>query len=395
MILTPHSVFRLIVIALLAGASAPAWAQERDSFLGGIFGRSEQNAPVTMAQMAPTDLVVRLDRLENQIRQLTGAIEQLQFRNQQLEAQLKRMHEDVDYRFQEQGKGTGRPLPSRTQQLPAPSPAPPPAVALPNPSAQPLPGGPLPGQPGRRSDVFDPNDNPNAPGAPRTLGSLPVNPRAGEARIYSTDPMDDDDDMIEPRIGVPGGRSAGSPLDLSTLSDVPQVDPRSGPAGSSVAALPSPGPSGSLPPPPPRNPSATGAHASVLPPSATPKDEYDLAYGYMLRKDYALAEEELRSFLRKYPTNERVADASYWLGESLFQRQRYRDAAETFLTVSTKFDKSPKAPEALLRLAQSLAALKERDAACATFAEVGRKFPRASASVQQAADREQKRARCS
>ena len=31
-------------------------------------------------------------------------------------------------------------------------------------------------------------------------------------------------------------------------------------------------------------------------PSNTPKDEYDLAYGYVLRKDYALAEEGLRAF---------------------------------------------------------------------------------------------------
>jgi TolA-binding protein len=30
---------------------------------------------------------------------------------------------------------------------------------------------------------------------------------------------------------------------------------------------------------------------ATLPPSQTPRDEYDLAYGYVLRKDYALAEE--------------------------------------------------------------------------------------------------------
>ena len=93
------------------------------------------------------------------------------------------------------------------------------------------------------------------------------------------------------------------------------------------------------------------------------------------------------------PADRLVADAHFWLGESLYQRQRYRDAAESFLTVSTKYDKSGKAPEALLRLAQSLSALGEREAACATFGEVGRKFPKAT-SVKQNAEREQKRARC-
>ncbi|MFG3757157.1 tetratricopeptide repeat protein, partial [Klebsiella pneumoniae] len=77
-----------------------------------------------------------------------------------------------------------------------------------------------------------------------------------------------------------------------------------------------------------------------------------------------------------------------------FQRQRYRDAAETFLNVTSKYDTSAKAPDALLRLGQSLAALKEREAACAALSEVARKYPRASTGVKQAVEREQKRAKC-
>ena len=151
---------------------------------------------------------------------------------------------------------------------------------------------------------------------------------------------------------------------------------------------------GQLPPPPPRNPSATGAQLATLPPAATPQDEYDMAYGYILHKDYALAEQAFRDFLRKYPEQRLVPDAQYWLGESLFQRQRFRDAAESFLAVSTKFEKSGKAPEALLRLGQSLAALNQKEAACATLAEVGRKFPRASGSVKRGVAQELKRAHC-
>ena len=129
-------------------------------------------------------------------------------------------------------------------------------------------------------------------------------------------------------------------------------------------------------------------------PTNTPKDEYDLAYGYVLRKDYALAEEGLRAFVKKYPGDRLVADANYWLGESLFQRQRYREAAESFLTVSTKHETSGKAPDSLLRLGQSLAALNEKQAACATFGEIPRKYPKAPANVKQAAEREQKRVGC-
>ena len=100
----------------------------------------------------------------------------------------------------------------------------------------------------------------------------------------------------------------------------------------------------------------------------------------MQRKDYALAEETMRNFAQKYPSDPLIADSQYWLGESFFQRQQYRDAAEAFLGVTTKFDKSAKAPDALLRLGQSLAALKEKEAACAALGEVMRKYPRASAA---------------
>ncbi|MGH6665346.1 MAG: tol-pal system protein YbgF, partial [Pseudolabrys sp.] len=43
---------------------------------------------------------------------------------------------------------------------------------------------------------------------------------------------------------------------------------------------------------------------------------------------------------------------------------------------------------------QSLAAMKQKEAACATLAEVGRKFPRAAASVKRGVTQEQKRAHC-
>lgn len=305
------------------------------------------------AQMSADDAILRIDRLESQIRQLTGSIEQLQYRNQQLEQSLKRLQEDNEFRFQELGgKGGARAAPPR------------PAAVAPQPQYQP----PPPAAPGRRSDVFDPSQNPTAPGAPRTLGTT-----AGSAPPPQTsDP-----------VGAPGGRDAGSPLDLSTLSANAVRDPSLAPAGD-----------GSLPPPPPRNPNATGARVTTLPPTSSPRDEFDLAYGYILRKDYALAEQGFRTFLQKHPSDRLAPDAQYWLGESMFQRQNWRDAADAFLSMSKKYKSNPKAAEALLQLGQSLAALREKELACATFGEVARKYPRASTTIKQAIEREQKRIRC-
>src|SRR5262249_55544299 len=143
-----------------------------------------------------------------------------------------------------------------------------------------------------------------------------------------------------------------------------------------------------------RNPGGAGTQVATLPPSDSPKDVYDLAYGYILRKDYALAEDGFRGFLKKYPSDRLAPDAQYWLGESLYQRQHFRDAAEAFLNVSTKYESTAKAPDALLRLGQSLAALGEKEAACASLGEVLRKYPRASVGVKQGVDREQKRVHC-
>src|SRR5262249_1283447 len=198
--------------------------------------------------------------------------------------------------------------------------------------------------------AFDPNQNPSAPGAPRALGG-------GQQPMPSSG-----------QVGAPGGRNAGEPLDLANTSPRYQqgVPPAAQP-GYPPAQQPQgyPAPSG-------------GGGLTTLPPSATPRDEFDLGIGYMQRKDYALAEQTMKNFAQKYPSDPLLGDAQYWLGESYFQRQQYRDSAEAFLAVTTKYDKSGKAPDALLRLGPSLAPLKGKEAACAASGQVGPQYPRAS-----------------
>jgi tol-pal system protein YbgF len=301
------------------------------------------SAPQVLAQSDDQDPEMRIQQLENQLRQLTGQNEELQYRNRQLEDRLRLLQGGAPGGQAAVGQPNAATM-APTQ--PGPAYRQPPVqpgygqqIAAPAPLVQEPEGAPpAPGR--RRGDAFDPNQNPNAPGAPRALGG-------GQLPIQAEAP-----------VGAPGGRDAGEPLDLGNAN--------------------------------PRQPGAL----TTLPPSATPKDEFDLGIGYMERKDYALAEETMRNFAQKYPGDPLTADSHYWLGESFFQRQRYRDAAESFLAVTTKFDKSAKAPDALLRLGQSLAALKEREAACAALGEVTRKYPRASAGIKAAVDREQKRVKC-
>ena len=335
------------------------------------------------AQMSASDVAMRLDALEGQIRQLTGQVEQLQFRNQQLEQQLKRTTEDYEFRFQELG-GKGAPRAAQPQRAPAPQVAQSPQlspVQQAAPPADPRIADPravqrdprdnpnfvaTPNAGGRRGDAFDPNVNPSAPGSPRALGALPP----GQPSVQR--PAEADDQNGDGAAVARGGREPGAPLDLSNVG----ADPRRG----SV--------------PPQRNPAAAGAMAAVAPPGDSPRDYFDMGYGYFQRRDYANAEQTFKDFVQRFPADRMAPEANYWLAESLFQRQRYQDAAEAYLVVTTKFEKASRAPDALLRLGQSLAALGQKEMACASFAEVGRKYPGSSAGVKQSVEREQKRVRC-
>ncbi len=149
-----------------------------------------------------------------------------------------------------------------------------------------------------------------------------------------------------------------------------------------MAALPAPGavtPGGAV---------IAGARANPA------KEEFDIALGYFRQKEYEEAEKGFTAFLKKNPKSKLASEATYYLGESFFLRSRPREAAEQYLKISTQYANSPRAPDALLRLGQSLNALGAKEQACATFGEIGRRFPNASAAVKAGVERESKRAQC-
>lgn len=320
--------FVLPLAAMLSFASA-AHAQS-DPF--GLFGRrDQQRPPATMQQNDPNDpseLMIRIERLESQLRQLTGVVEQLQHENAQLRAA---------------NPNAAPPLPARAPNVQRPPQSgpqtnPPPVLA---PSQMPPP----------RGDAFDPNRDPDAPGVPRQLGVVPQNqPQQNQPQNYP------------PRSG---------PMDLS-----PNAAPNAGPPPQS---------------PPSVNPPQQQA---VLPPSNSAKDQYDLAYGYILRRDFALAEQSFRAFISQHPDDRNIPQANYWLGESLFGQNKHNDAAEIFLDVYNKYPSSQRAPDSLLRLGQSLAALGKKEAACASLGAVLSKYPKASPTVKKHVADEQKKLSC-
>jgi tol-pal system protein YbgF len=186
---------------------------------------------------------------------------------------------------------------------------------------------------------------------------------------------------------APDGADDSAPVDLSTLAG--------GVAGELVGPPPAPGaapPAGALP-----GQQVAGLPAAPPPTTAlsgSPRDEYDLAYGYILTGDYDLAEETFKTWLASFPSDPQAPDAEFWLGESHLQQGEYRDAANAFLAVYKTAPDSPKGPDALLKLGVSLSALGEKTAACGTLAELARRYPQASESLMSRVRDEEARAGC-
>jgi tol-pal system protein YbgF len=322
--------------------------------------------PQARAQDA-AEMLLRVNRLEGQVRQLSGQIEQLQFQNRRLEEQLRKFQEDVEFRFQDLNKGS-RPAAA------APSATPPATAAPARPAAQPP--APAAQQPQKRSDAFDPSQQPTAPGVPRTLGTLGTAIEgAGAASRPGARSVDDILIDDEP----------GEPLDLSRRA---------------AGGLPPPGlPTGAAAAPPMQLPSASARSAPAptqvaVSGTGSPKDDFDIAYGLVLQRQYDMAEQAFRQFLQSWPRDRMAPNATFWLGETYYRRARYTDAIEQYLKVHKNFGSSRLVPDSLYKMALSLRAVNEPVQACATLAEVARKYPDASAELKAGVEREQKRGNC-
>ena len=341
-----------LIAALAAGALVSGAGAARAQF----FDRPAANVPSQGAD-APsqdarqdTSALLRVDRLESQVRDLNGQIEQLQFQIKRLEDALRKFQSDADSHVDQP---SDRAAPRHRSELngdpdagtavaanvPPPADSTAPAAAAPDlaPPAATI------GGDGRRHDAFDPGAQPGAPGAPLPLGS-------------------------------PG--SASKPLDIRPPSL----------RGGDAAALA----------PTPAGPSAESASTpTAARPTADPvKAEYDAALGELRSLHYDAAQQAFAAFMQKNPRSRYIATAIFHLGESYFYQNRHREAAEQFLKIAKDYATSPVAPYAMVRLGVSLNALGAKEQACAFFSEMPHKYPNASPAEKLAAEREAKKASC-
>jgi tol-pal system protein YbgF len=144
----------------------------------------------------------------------------------------------------------------------------------------------------------------------------------------------------------------------------------------------------------PQLPMTDNSTVAALPSSSSSEETYRNAYEFLMSGDYRTAEAGFRDYLSRFPEGEQAADASFWLGDSMLQQGKHQEAAEVFLKANKEFPEAPKAPEMLLKLGVTLAAMKQKDIACATFDEVGTRYPQLSSVLKERVKREQASVGC-
>ncbi len=129
-------------------------------------------------------------------------------------------------------------------------------------------------------------------------------------------------------------------------------------------------------------------------PNKPPNEQYEFAVSFMKIGDYETAEFALKEFIEKNKDNDLAGSAQYWYGETFRIRQLYSDAATAYLDGYQNYPKSKKAPDNLLKLGITMVQLGEKDQGCKMILGVKKEYPKASKSVLQKAQYEQKKFKC-
>jgi tol-pal system protein YbgF len=288
---------------------------------------------VSAGSPGAVDAELRMDRLEAQMRELTGRVEDAVNGVEQLRRRLEQVNSDIDLRFS-QGQGQG---PIRNA---APSAHASAGVTDSSPAGQLAMRGP----------------------SPTTANSS----RSGLA----SDPMPPGT-LVPPPPARPGGAGTLTPpgTPLSATQPVPGT--------LSVATV------GNFRPP----------SASELPAGST-SQQYNAAFGLLKQADYPAAEEALKTFVAQHPKDPLAGSAQYWLGETYYTRGRYAEAASAFAEGYKNYPKGTKAADDLLKLGMSLARANQKQNACVAFAQLDHDFPNSGSSIKEHSLAEKKRLGC-
>lgn len=319
-------------------------------------------------------LSVRMSQVENDLRGVTGRIEELTYQVNQISQNLEKLVTDVDFRLKQLEHGGG----ATSMGQPMTGSATPMAQTQPmqtSPSS--IAANPLP--PGVQPSVGAQNQNMPAgtPDGSRVLGQLSAsdlsNPQANASATPAPAPQSEADALLAQLTGEAPAPAAAAPT--------PAPAPLAAPAPASVNTAAT-------------QPSAVPAAETAALPEGTPRDKYMHAFGLLRQGKYDLAASSLRQFIEQHGTDKLASNARYWLGETYYVRGAFVEAAETFLEGYQTDPQGPKAPDALLKLGMSLSSLEKKSEACAAFQKLRSDYPDAPAGLKNTLQREWQKNGC-
>jgi tol-pal system protein YbgF len=129
-------------------------------------------------------------------------------------------------------------------------------------------------------------------------------------------------------------------------------------------------------------------------PNKPSEEQYEFAVSFMKIGDYETAEFALKEFIDKNKDHDLAGSAQYWYGETFRIRQLYSDAATAYLDGYQNYPKSNKAPDNLLKLGITMVQLGEKEQGCKMISGIKKEYPKATKSVLQKAQYEQKKFKC-
>jgi tol-pal system protein YbgF len=296
---------------------------------GAVLTQTPGVPPATNAALARTD--IRLGGLEDDVRTLTGRLEQLGYDIRQLSDRMDKATSDLEFRLRRLEEQAGI-------------------------ATAPASGASANKEPSLRQPA------PVLGGAPPRNDGKPVGEPTGAQSAARA-----------------GAGPEGGP---SVLATVPRSEREAG-VGELRRTVPESVPESSQ---------AHGADGGL--PEGTPQEQYAYAFGLLQASQYDQAEQALKSFLLRNPDDPLSDNARYWLGETYYVRGQYPEAAQQFVEAYEKNRSGPKSADVLLKLGMSLSQLGKREEACATFRELSRTQPDAPEAVRTKVAKEAQRTGC-
>ena len=331
-----------------------------------------------MAQSA-AETSVRMGQLEDEMRQLTGQVEDLTNQVRQLKTQLA-----VNAGGAAAPAAPGAPKLKKQSAIQQPAPALAPAVS------------------DGQSDIQVSDANAGTPASNRGVEQIQDTAPAAQGgdQVFMKTVTNADGSTAQ----VPVHKAPGAKI-LGALAGSSAAQPGDGGFQGQVLVAPGqqePGADAAILQSAPAQGDATAAagdaidQTGVQPVSLnadTPDALYERSNESLLRRQFGDAEAGFRTFLQKYPDHALAGNAQYWLGETYFAQNDFRQAAQAFLQGYRKYPDSRRAADSLLKLGISLNRLGQAQQACAAFASVDANYPKA-VDARRRAQAEAKRASC-